>query len=61
MIDNLLWSDLDVDDNGHVTVNELGRCLRQQGIQISNFAILRIASDGQVRKSKESNRYTDTL
>ena len=50
-----------MDDNGHVTVNELGRCLRQQGIQISNFAILRIASDGQVRKSKESNRYTDTL
>ncbi|XP_052225632.1 uncharacterized protein LOC127841106 [Dreissena polymorpha] len=38
---------MDVNANGRVSVNEVGRCLRQQGLQVSNFAILRIVSDGQ--------------
>jgi hypothetical protein len=44
-----MWTDMDVDDNGKVSVNEFGRYLRQQGVDVSNFAILRIVSDGQTR------------
>lgn len=48
-IECLMWSDLEVDANGNVSISELGRCLRQQGVDISNFALLRIASDRQLR------------
>ncbi|KAL4235938.1 calmodulin-like 3 [Mactra antiquata] len=44
-IGNMLWSDMDVDDNGRVSVNEFGRYLRQQGVDISDFRILRAVAD----------------
>ena len=50
IIDKLFWSDLEVDQEGLVTVNEVGRCLRQQGINVSNFVLLRLVSEDSVRK-----------
>ena len=50
IIGSLMWTDLDVDEHGKVTVSELGRYLRQQGMDVSNFMILRLVSDGQTRK-----------
>lgn len=46
VISCIMWTDLKIED-GRVSINELGRCLRQQGIDVSNFMLLRISSDGQ--------------
>lgn len=43
----MMWTDLEVDSEGKVSVNEFARCLRQQGVDVSNFMVLRIVSDGQ--------------
>ncbi|XP_045159716.2 troponin C, skeletal muscle-like [Mercenaria mercenaria] len=47
VVGSMMWTDMEVDDNGKVSVNEFGRYLRQHGVDVSNFAILRIVSDGQ--------------
>ncbi|XP_052775664.1 uncharacterized protein LOC128213696 isoform X2 [Mya arenaria] len=46
-----LWTDLETDEHGHVSVTELGRVIRQNGIYVSNFTILRIVSDGETPQS----------
>ena len=50
ILDQLEWSDLDVDQEGLITVNEVGRWCRQQHIDVSNFLLLRLVSEDCVRK-----------
>lgn len=45
----MMWNDMDVDDNGRVSVNEFGRCLRQQSVDISDFRILKAVADEDKR------------
>ena len=52
IIDNLEWSDLDVDESDCVTINEVGRWLEQQGVNVSNFLLLRLVAEESVRKSR---------
>ncbi|WAR23469.1 CALM-like protein [Mya arenaria] len=51
-----LWTDLETDEHGHVSVTELGRVIRQNGIYVSNFTILRIVSDGETRRLRLSRK-----
>lgn len=48
IIDNLEWSDLDVDESDCVTINEVGRWLEQQGVNVSNFLLLRLVAEESV-------------
>ena len=39
-----------MDHTDHVTIHEVGRWLRQQNVDVSDFLLLRILSEDNVRK-----------